>query len=116
MDIRKTIAVLALIAAGCPAFADSQSDAAFAACKTKLQKANELGVLYAFDWKPPKEPYVVVGRTFFGIAMDAKEGFAETLNCFLMAGESGKCVNFDVLHWQTGKAVGRFRNCKLKIN
>jgi len=96
-----------------PALADS--DAVFNTCKAKLVKAHELGVLYAFDWKPPKEPYVVAGKTFFAIAIDAKEGFAETVSCFLVAGESGKCANFNILHWQTGKAVGRFQNCRLKM-
>lgn len=53
---------------------------------------------------------MVVGATFITMPIDAKEGFADTVNCFLMAGESGKYINFDVLHWQTGKAIGRFKN------
>jgi len=113
MDVRKTITLFILSLLSLPAAADS--DAAFNACKAKLVKAHELGVFYAFDWKPPKEPYVVAGKTFFDIAIDAKEGFAETLNCFLMAGEGGTCVNFSILHWQTGKAVARFQNCRLKM-
>lgn len=107
---------IALLMAGCfiqQAWAD---DARFEACKAKLKKANEVDLLYAFDWKPPAAPYVVVGPTFFKIPIDAKQGFGETLNCFLMAGETGKCVQFPLLHWQTGKQVARFHNCKLKMD
>lgn len=97
------------------AFAES-ADQRFEECKTKLVQAQKLDLLYDFDWKPPKEPKVVVGPTFFQIPIDAKEGFVETVNCFLMAGKTGKCVNFDVRSWQTGKAVGRFSNCRFKMN
>lgn len=88
----------------------------FEECKAKLMKAQKLGVLHNLDWKPPKEPYVVAGRTFFSMPIDAKEGFAETVNCFLMGGEGGKCVNFNVLSWQTGKPVGRFAYCRFKMH
>lgn len=90
-------------------------NARFDECRAKLVKAQKLEVLYAFDWKPPKAPYVVAGATFMSMPIDAKEGFAETVNCFLMAGDSG-CINFDVLHWQTGKAIGRFKNCRFSMN
>lgn len=88
----------------------------FEACKAKLIKAQQLGVLHNLDWKPPKEPYVVAGRTFFTIPIDAKEGFAETVNCFLVGGKSNQCVSFNVLSWQTGKPIGRFSYCKFKMN
>lgn len=90
-------------------------DAAFEVCKKKLQLANELGVLYAFDWKPPQEPYVVAGSTFFDMAIDGKQGFAETVNCFLMAGDDSHMMNFDILHWQTGRPVAEFSYGKLKM-
>lgn len=97
------------------AFADAASDERFEACRKKLIQAQKLDVLHDLDWKPPREPKVVAGPTFFRIPIDAKEGFAENVNCFLVAGETGKCVNFDVLHWQTGKPVGRFSYCRFKM-
>ncbi|KKM67991.1 hypothetical protein LCGC14_1465510 [marine sediment metagenome] len=84
------------------------------ACRRKLVKAQELGMLYDLDWKPPKEPRVVVGKTFFRVAIDAKEGFAETLNCFLMGGDN-KYINFNLIHWRTGKKVGRWSYGRLKM-
>lgn len=96
-------------------WADAASDSRFETCRQKLIQAQKLEVLYDLDWKLPKEPKVVVGPTFFRMPIDAKEGFADTVNCFLMAGASGKCVNFNVLHWQTGKAAGRFSNCRFKM-
>lgn len=87
----------------------------FEVCRSKLKQAQQLDVLYDLDWKSGREPRVVAGRTFFNLPIDAKEGFVETVNCFLMTGKN-QCVNFDVLHWQTGKAVGRFSNCRFKMN
>lgn len=110
------VAAAAIAALSCGSAAGQTNDQRFEQCKTKLVKAQKLGVLHAFDWKPPAEPHVVVGATFLDLPIDAKEGFAETVNCFLMAGETGKCTNFDVLHWQTGKAIGRFKNCRFRMN
>jgi hypothetical protein len=91
------------------------NDQQFEQCRAKLVLAQKLGMLYDLDWKPHSEPYVVVGATFMEVPIDAKEGLATTVNCFLMAGDTGKCMNFDVLHWQTGKAIGRFENCRFRM-
>ncbi len=79
----------------------------FNECKKKLIAAQKLGVLYDMDWQPPREPRIVVGPTFVEMPIDAKEGFVETVNCFLMAGTTDH-INFDALHWQTGRAIGRY--------
>ena len=92
----------------------AEDDKRLEVCRGKLFQAQKLDVLYDLDWKLPKEPRVVAGPTFFSMPIDAKEGFVDTVNCFLTAGQAGKCVNFDVLHWQTGKAIGRFSYCKFK--
>jgi hypothetical protein len=94
---------------------DARSDARFEGCKSKLIAAQGLDVLYDLDWKPPAEPKVVVGPTFFQIPIYAKEGFVETVNCFLSAGRN-TIFEFDVLHWQTGKPVGRFRRGRFKMS
>lgn len=84
-------------------------------CRKKLVKAQQLKVLHDMDWKLPKEPKVVAGPTFFDIPIDAKEGFVETANCYLVGG-GNECVSFNVTHWKTGKTVGRFSNCKFQMN
>lgn len=57
----------------------------------------------------------MAGSTYYQLGYDAKEGFAETVNCFLTGGSAAaRCVNFDVKHWRTGKATDRFSNCRLK--
>lgn len=94
---------------------DAEKTQRFEACRKKLKEAQRLDVLHDLDWKPGRMPRVVAGPTFFTIPIDAKEGFTETVNCFLMAGDTG-CVNFDILHWQTGRPVGEFKYCRLKIN
>lgn len=99
-----------------PSFsAPSKNDKQFEACKHKLQSAQKLKVLYAFDWKPPKAPYVVAGPTFFDMPIDAKEGFAETVSCFLTAGDKSTLESFDILDWRTGKKVARFSSGKLRM-
>lgn len=107
--------MLASVVAACLSAPVAADDARFEGCRTKLIAAQKLDLLHALDWKPPKEPYVVVGPTFSDIAIDAKQGFAETVNCFLMAGDEGKLVNFDLLDWRTGNAVARYANGKLKV-
>ena len=113
--MRRSAMAVALLLSG-SVWADAGSETRFEDCRSKLIQAQKLDVLYNLEWESPREPKVVVGPTFFSMAIDAKEGFVETVNCFLMAGESGRCVNFNVLHWQTGKAAGRFANCRFKMN
>jgi hypothetical protein len=94
----------------------SVSDKYFEGCREKLIRAQKLQVLYDMSWKLPAEPRIVAGPTFFQMPIDAKEGFAETVNCFLMAGQKEKFINFDVHDWRTGKPVGRFSFGKFKMN
>ena len=112
MKFIKLCAILVIAVSANNCLADNKR---FESCKSKLIQAQKLGVLHDLDWKLPKEPKVVAGKTFFSIPIDAKEGFVETVNCFLVGGEN-KFVNFDVLNWQTGKSVGRFSYGKFKMN
>lgn len=82
-------------------------------CRSKLKQSQKLEVLYDLDWQPPAEPKVIVGRVFYKIPIDAKQGFAATVSCYLLAGESDKLIDFDVLDSQSGKAIGRFHNGRL---
>lgn len=88
-------------------------EAEFQVCRKKLIQAQKLEVLNWMDWKSPREPEVVGGPTYYRMPFHAKTGFAETVNCFLMAGQTG-CLSFDITHWQTGKATDRFHMCRLR--
>lgn len=111
MNVKKiTIAAILLFAAQ----AQASSDARLEQCRAKLKQAQKLDLLYGLDWKGTVEPKVTVGPTFFKIPIDAKEGFAETVNCFVMAGEN-KFISFDLLDYRTGKSVGRFKHGKLTV-
>jgi histone acetyltransferase (RNA polymerase elongator complex component) len=92
-----------------------QTEKAFQQCRKKLIAAQKLEVLNDMKWDSPKEPYIVAGPTFFSMPIDAKEGFVETVNCFLNSGTQG-CINFDVRNYLTGKPVGRFERCKFSMN
>jgi hypothetical protein len=95
--------------------AHATNDERFEVCRKKLVLSQKLGILHALDWKPPKQPYIVVGKTFFDMPIDAKEGFADALNCFFSAGDTGQCVELIILHWQTGNVAARWSGCKLKV-
>jgi hypothetical protein len=84
------------------------SETRFEGCRTKLKKAHELDVLYDLKWKSGQTPRVLVGPTFYSIPIDAKQGFASTVNCFLTAGKDSY-INFEVMDWRSGKAVGEYR-------
>ena len=88
----------------------------FEACRKKMVKAQKLEVLYDIQLK--SEAKIYVGPTFFTIPIDAKQGFADTANCLLSGGETGKkavCVPMTFYHWQTGKAVAEYSMCKLTM-
>jgi hypothetical protein len=107
--------VAAAIALPCTG-AETPANQRFKTCQAKLKKAKQLDVLYDMAWDKGSGPRILVGPTYFQIPVDAKEGFAETLNCFLVAGASDQCMNFSLSDWRTGKAVARFENCRLKID
>jgi hypothetical protein len=107
--MRAILATLALLLAAASTHA---SDAALESCRAKLKQAQQLDVLTDLQWKGPRL-HVVAGRTYYTMPFHAKEGFADTINCFAMAGKSG-CLSFDILNWNTGKATDRYSGCKLK--
>ena len=75
----------------------------FETCRAKLKKAKTLDVLY--DLKSTMPPTVIAGPTYSEIPYDAKEGFAETVNCFLMAGSSDGGYKFDILDYRTHRVL-----------
>jgi hypothetical protein len=93
---------------------DAQAEKRFEDCRTKLKKAQQLEALYDLEWKRAM-PKVVVGPTFYTIPIDAKQGLADTINCFLMTGKS-EYIDFDLLDWQTGKRVTRYSIVRLKMD
>ena len=88
------------------------NDARLESCRAKLIQAQGLEVLHDLQWKG-STPHVVAGATYYKMPFDNKEVFAETINCFLLAGKSG-CLTFDIKHWQTGRANEQFHMCKLR--
>jgi hypothetical protein len=88
-------------------------DRKFEECRTKLKKANELSLLYNMDIIEGR-PLVVVGPTFYRIPFDAKEVFAETVNCFLVAG-TNKLAEFELLDYRTHKVVAVYHWGKLEM-
>jgi len=110
-----TIASCTTISAQADTRLTPQTEKRFQQCRKKLVSAQQLGVLNDMKWDSPKEPYIVAGATFFSMPIDAKEGFAETVNCFLNSGTDG-CINFNIRSYLTGKPVGRFASCKFSMN
>ena len=107
--------LLTLICVAISARAISGDDKHFEECRAKLIKAQKLDLLYNMDWKKGTEPLVVVGPTFYRIPFDAKESFAETLNCFFMGGDTNKYISFNLRDWRTNKKVARYSYGKLKV-
>lgn len=107
--MRTRIVTFALLLTATTTYA---SETALENCRTKLKQAQKLDVLTDLQWKGPRL-HVVAGRTYYTMPFHAKEGFADTVNCFAMAGKTG-CLSFDILNWNTGKATDRYSGCKLK--
>jgi hypothetical protein len=95
---------------------EASDDKRFEQCRTKLIKAQKLGVVYDIQWDGKTYPRVMVGPTFFNMALDAKQGFADTLNCFFMVGEHGKYIEIEFLDWRTGKSIGRYSYGRVEMD
>lgn len=89
------------------------NDAKFEECRQKLIQAQRLDLLHDLDFQGGIAK-VVAGPTFFRVDFGTKQGFADTVNCFLMTGSSD-CLNFDIRHWQTNRPVARYRACRLTV-
>lgn len=87
--------------------------AAAEGCRAKLNEARDLGVLHDLDYKPGKTPKVVVGPTFLQLPFEAKEGFAATVNCFLLGGTGGS-IGFDLVEFQNHRVVGTWSYGRFK--
>ena len=89
----------------------------FYACREKIKLAVKTDVLVDFDINQrPIE--VIVGPTFHRIDITAKRGFADTANCLFNADKIGKnriCYDFNLIDSMSGKEVGKYIDCKLKM-
>lgn len=84
-------------------------------CRAKLKKTSG-AMLNDLDWKSGAlPPRVVVGPTFFTVDFKTKQGFVDTVNCFLMGGRESKFINFDLLDWRDEKVVATYSNGRLKM-
>lgn len=92
---------------------DPMAAARFEQCRATLKKAAATGILHDMDWKPPQDPYVVVGPTYAALRSTQKEALAYNVNCFLMAGED-KCIGFELRDWRTEHPVARYSLCRLE--
>jgi hypothetical protein len=111
---RVLITIIIFLSCATTAVAD---DARLKACQKKLKKAQELDMLVNIKVKTGHFD-VIVGPTFYSVPFDAKEGFAETLNCLFNVGESGPkslCNDIRFINWRTGNEDGKYSWCKLEI-
>ena len=80
------------------------NNAAFEACRNKLIQAQKLDLLYDLKFEGPS-PQIFVGPTWYTLPLDAKEGFHDTVQCFVNAGGGGVNVSTQYRDWRTGKIV-----------
>ncbi len=90
------------------------ADQRFEQCRAKLRAAHKSLVLHDLGWNAAREPRVVVGPSFASLSPEGKQAFADTVNCFFVAGVSGQYIRFDILDWRTGNAVGHYASGKVE--
>lgn len=86
-----------------------------ALCDATVESLQKAGTLYSVTLQQGEAPRVLVGPRFFLTSIDDKAIAAKMVSCKATGHSGAPCADFDVLHWQTGKAVGRFEACKLKL-
>jgi hypothetical protein len=93
---------------------ESQSpEQRLAECTQTVEAGLRRGVWYKIGAEN-KTLVIVAGREFFNLAYDQRKPAVEAVNCLLMQGKGG-AIPFDVLHWQTGKVIGRFSGWDFKV-
>ena len=86
---------------------------AFDTCNAALRDTQRRGIFHGLAWEAPhRRPLVLVGEGFFQLSALERQRFAETVNCHLMVGKTGMCLNINFLHWRGGEQLARFRNCR----
>ena len=109
VTVKALLAVL-LLAAPLTVRADA---AAFDTCNAALRDTQRRGILHGLAWEAPhRRPLVLVGEGFFKLSALERQRFAEAVNCHLMVGKTGMCLNINFLHWRGGEQLARFRNCR----
>ncbi len=111
--MRSALLSTAVLATAISSNAVAANEAKFNECRSKLVAAQKLDLLVGLDYKSVP-PSVTVGKTFFTLPYDAKQGFAEAVNCVLNRGES-TYINFDMLDWRTNKVVAQWSYGKVKV-
>lgn len=102
----RTLAVLVVLAM--PALGMASTDKTLNQCRAKLKAAKKLDVLYDMSWQTGQKPKIVVGPIYQNLPFDARENFALTVNCFLMAGNTDKFIDFPLLDYRTHEVINYF--------
>jgi len=85
----------------------------FEECRGKLKKAQQLDLLHDLKLDGGL-PTVVVGPTFYTIPFETKQAFADTVNCFVTAGQH-KVTSFDLLDSMTHRTVAHYSFGTLEV-
>lgn len=110
MVTMKALLAVLLVAAPLTVRADA---AAFGKCYAALRDAQARGIFHRLAWEAPhRRPSVHVGEGFFELPTPQRQRFAEAVNCYLMVGKTGMCLNINFLHWRGGEQLARFRDCR----
>ena len=83
-------------------------------CQSAVLTAKTLKVLDALRLDGPA-PEVVAGPEFFKMSFASKRAIIADVNC-AEVGTKGGAIPFDVLHWRTGKRIGRFRAGRFQMD
>lgn len=112
MTTSKIIACAAVAALASTALAQDASTT-LAACEAKLVQAQKLDLLSNIRTQGGTTT-IYVGDTWYRIDFTAKEGFARTVSCAIVEGKPGLCANFTLADGKSGRAVAKFKNCRLE--
>lgn len=109
----KALPFLALLAIVSSQATAQDAAATLADCESKLVQAQKLDMLSRVS-NDGGVTTIYVGRTWYSVDFDAKEGFARAVSCAIVRGKPGMCANFTFADGKSGKAVARYKNCRLE--
>lgn len=88
--------------------------ARYKSCYAAFSGAVQTGVFTDFEGSG-RMGALFVGPAYFKLSFQHKRALVDAANCAFSKGDDQSCKQFVLRHWQTGQVVGRFENCRLKV-
>ena len=108
-------AILAVSFVAAPLASAAPDPARYKLCYATFSSAVRSGVFTDVE-RSGRLGTVFVGPTYFKLSFQDKRALVDAASCAFTKGDDQLCAQFILRHWQTGQTLGRYENCRLKVD